>query len=103
MGRPRKYSSDAEKQKAYRERQNGEQEPEEEVVQTEVLEAMQERCREAEALGRRHGTAEADSRGETDDKRLGRIERAVAYQVWLADGKPSEIDGALPRGGPDPK
>ena len=39
----------------------------------------------AEEIGRRHGSAEADSRGETGAKREARIKRAINYQYFLLE------------------
>lgn len=55
---------------------------------------QRQKAREAAIeLGRRYGEDEADKRGEIDDEREDRIQRAVHYQLWDLEGRPVSSGG----------
>lgn len=75
MGRPRKYESDADRLRAFRERQRGEQK-------------MSEGRQAAIDAGAALGADEARRRGERDEIAMDRVNRARAHAAWDFDGRP---------------
>ena len=99
MGRPRKWKSDAERKRHERAAARNEpvravtardsspesQEGSETVVQQAALDGLLEKRQKAEALGILHGTHEAISRGESEEKMKARVKRAINYQYFLLE------------------